>query len=445
MTEDTIAAIATGVGGGIAIIRISGPEARSIGNALWRGKRGLERAMARRLLYGQVFDGDRPVDDCLAVYMPGPRSYTAEDVVEFHCHGGAFVARAVLALVLRHGARHAEAGEFTKRAFLNGRLDLTQAEAVADVISAHSDMALHAAQRQLQGELRRRVARLDSSLREMLAEIEVRMDFVDEDLDWTAVERLSTMLDEATALLQALLDYRREGQVLREGVRLVLAGAPNAGKSSLLNLLLGHDRAIVTDIPGTTRDTLEEFAHIRGIPIQLIDTAGLRETDDAVERAGIDRSHGSIRAAHVLIWVVDSTVPLAEQVLAPSLLEGRTVIVAANKQDLAPLALQLPYQVVPISALAGEGIEGLKDAIESAVWEHPHEAEPDVAISARHATQVEEALEALVRARSVLDEEAFELVAVSLRTALSALGLVTGTTARADILDTIFGKFCIGK
>lgn len=444
--EDTIAAIATGLGGGVAIIRISGPDALAIGNRVWKGRKLLSVQVARQLLLGAVAKQDSEIDDCLAVYMPGPRSYTAEDVVELQCHGGTFVARAVLAAVLSEGARHAAPGEFTKRAYLNGRLDLTQAEAVADVISAQSEMALHTAHRQLQGHLRQRVAGIDGELREMLAEIEVRMDFVDEDLDWTAEDQLHQALQNAERLVRELLLYRQEGEVLREGIRLVLAGAPNAGKSSLLNLLLGHDRAIVTDVPGTTRDTLEEYAHIREIPVRLIDTAGLRETEDVVERAGIDRSHDSIRGAQLLIWVIDLTAPLDGQQLDPALVAGRTVIAAANKCDLHTGELPaLDVPIVAISARNGDGIEALRDAVEAAVWAHPHDQEPDVAVSVRHAAELDRALLALVDARAVLQDAAFELVAVNLRAALEAMGAITGTTARADILDNIFGKFCIGK
>jgi tRNA modification GTPase len=401
------------------------------------------------MLRGRVRDASGEVaDDALAVFMPGPRSYTGEDVVELHCHGGQLVARTVLASLLRAGARHAEPGEFTKRAFLNGKIDLTQAEAVLDLIEAHSDMALHAANRQLDGYLRRRVDAIFAVIREILAEVEVRMDFVDEDLDWQPSEHVRGTLVKAHDAMQELLSYRQDGEILRHGLRLVIAGAPNAGKSSLLNLLLGRDRAIVTDIPGTTRDVLEELAHIRGIPLRLVDTAGIRDAVDVVERAGIERGEAAIRMAQLLIWVVDTTRPLDEQRLDPSLTEGRPLIIAANKSDLSgvrSLETGLKAAQVAISAQTGEGLPALLDAIEAAVWGQAHDSEPEFAINARHCVLLEDTCEQLDAALDVLDEDASELVAVSLRAALDSLGRVTGRTLQPDILDNIFSKFCIGK
>jgi tRNA modification GTPase len=448
-SADTIAAIATGVGGGIAILRLSGSDALAIGNRVWRGRSPLVAKSARQLRRGHVRDASGEVaDDCLAVYMPGPNSYTGEDVVELQCHGGQLVARTILTALLRAGARHAEAGEFTKRAFLNGKIDLTQAEAVLDLIEAHSDMALHAANRQLEGQLRRRVDAVYAELREILAEVEVRMDFVDEDLDWQPSEQVRTTLQQAQVAMRELLAYRQDGEILRHGLRLVIAGAPNAGKSSLLNLLLGRDRAIVTNIPGTTRDVLEELAQIRGIPLRLVDTAGIRDAADIVERAGIERGEAAIRMAQLLIWVIDTTRPLDEQRLAPDLLHGRPVIIAANKTDLSgvrKLETGLDAPQVAISANTGAGLPKLLDAIEAAVWGQAHDSEPEFAINARHCALLEASREQVDAALAVLDEDASELVAVSLRAALDALGRVTGRTLQPDILENIFSKFCIGK
>lgn len=449
MSDQTIAAIATGVGGTIAIIRISGADALELAEACWEGRQPLAAYPPRTLALGRITEGGRTEDRAMAVYMPGPHSYTGEDVVEFHCHGGALVARTVLALLLRQGARHAEPGEFTRRAFINGKLDLTQAEAVLDVIEAQSEMALHAANRQLAGELGRRVDTLYESLTQLLGEIEVRMDFTDEDLDWQTSQQLRAQLDAGISAVEDLLRYRAEGEILRQGVRLVLAGAPNAGKSSLLNLMLGRDRAIVTDIPGTTRDTLEELAHVRGIPIQLVDTAGIREAVDAVEQQGVARSLSSIDQAQLVIWVVDVTRSLADQQLPTERLRGKGQIVVANKMDLVPgdFLLDLPGDpcIVHLSARTGDGLETLFDTIEQMVWGHPHTEEPEVAINARHSNHLETAIVQLKQGREVAMQEDFDLLAINLRATLDALGHITGKTVQPDILDTIFSKFCIGK
>lgn len=448
-TEDTIAAIATGIGGGLSILRVSGPEALAVAGRVWRGRPRLA-AVPRQLVLGRLgTPGGGTADRCLAVFFPQPASFTGEDVVEFHCHGGALVARTGLALLLANGCRHAEPGEFTRRAFLNGKLDLTQAEAVLEVIQAQSRMALHAANRQLAGSLGRRVDRLWRELSELLAEVEVRLDFVEEDLDWQPPASLGATLAGLGAACGELLSHRREGEILRDGVRLVIAGSPNAGKSSLLNLLLGRDRAIVTAIPGTTRDTLEESLAWRGIPLHLTDTAGLRETTDPVEREGVARSLASIRQAQLVLWVIDLTLPLAGQELDPALTAGKSVIAVANKMDLGqgqltPAAVGgLP--LVHVCARSGEGLDALLDELERQVWGGPHAEEPELALNARHAELLREAQTALAEAGPPLAREEYELLAIHLRAALAALGKITGRTVQPDVLDHIFAKFCIGK
>lgn len=446
----TIAAIATGLGGGIAIIRLSGPAARTLAAAVWRPLRPAPWR-ARRLVLGTVLDAaGRPADQCLAVLMPGPHSYTGEDVVELHCHGGTLVARTVMGLLLAAGAQPAAPGEFTRRAFLNGRLDLTQAEAVLEVIEAHSELALRAAHRQLTGALKTRVEQLHAALVAILAELESRLDFVDENLDWTARPAVAASLQAVATDLAALLAQRQAGEVLREGLRLVLAGAPNAGKSSLLNLLVGRERAIVTPIPGTTRDLLEEPAHLRGIPVRLIDTAGLHDRPaDEVEAIGMARGVEAIRGARLVLWVVDATRPAAEQTLDPAWLSGKDLLVVLNKSDLAPAAtppaLAPGVPVIRLCAHTGAGLPALLDAIERQVWGGPLTAEPEVTVSARHAAELDRATTAIQAAIALVGDEHDELTAVHLRAALDALGRITGRTLQPDLLDHIFAKFCIGK
>ena len=448
--NDNIAAIATGLGGSICIIRTSGKNIIKVVDKVWQPNAPLDRMSERRLILGKIVNEKGDIEDhCMAVYMPGPNSYTGEDVVEFHCHGGQLVARIVLALLLKNGVRHAEPGEFTKRAFLNGKIDLTQAEAVLDVIQSQSEVALHAANRQLNGILSHRVSALYESLTTILAEIEVRMDFSDEELDWDSTDKLSFSILEVLQQLEQLQKCRENGEILRNGVTLVIVGIPNAGKSSLMNYILGRNRAIVTDIPGTTRDTLEELAQIRGIPVRLVDTAGLRESDDPIEREGVARTMSSVAVAQLVLWVIDSTRCIGEQQLNSGLFENKSVIAVANKSDIVDnvnFGKNLEsYPLVRLSAKTGEGINSLYDAIEKLVWRYGKVTEPEVAINARHSALLANATRYLSDARSILRSEEYELVAVSLRSAIEALGKITGKTIQPDILDNIFSKFCIGK
>jgi tRNA modification GTPase len=418
-----------------------------IAAAVWAG-RPPGSLPPRTLSVGRVLGADgRPVDQCLIACFPRPASYTGEDMVEVHCHGGVLAARAVLLRLLEAGARHAEPGEFSKRAFLNGKMDLTQAEAVADLIEAHTDMALHLANRQLDGMLGRQLHALYDGLLHVLSEVESRLDFPEEDLDWVPVPELTRTLADRLAQVDRLLARRREGEVLRHGVRLVIAGPPNVGKSSLLNLILGRDRAIVTHIPGTTRDTLEELAHIRGIPVRLTDTAGIRESEDLVERSGVERSLSSIRAAQVVLWLFDVSQPTPENHPPPHL-NHPTVLLVGNKVDKLPQPPPVRTHgagPITISALTGAGLEELFDAIEKAVWGRPHGEEPEVAVSVRHAVLLDQAGAQLADALDHIRTEEWEVAAATLRSALDAVGRVTGKTASDDLLDTVFSRFCIGK
>jgi tRNA modification GTPase len=447
--DDTIAAICTGVGGSISIIRVSGDRTLDIVRKVWKGKVDLAVSSHRTLLMGRITNNEGIVEDeCLAAYMPRPNSYTGEDVVEFHGHGGLLVSRTVLSLLLANGCRAAEPGEFTKRAFINGKMDLTQAEAVSDIIQAQTRMALHAAARQLDGALKTRIEPLYERTSTIHAEIEARMDFSDEDLEWSSTDQLVSDLKSINVDITELLQSREAGEILRSGIKIVITGATNAGKSSLLNTILGRNRAIVTDIPGTTRDTLEELAHIRGIPIRLIDTAGIRVTENRIEKEGMARSKDSIKIAQIVLWVIDSTKELADQRLDETLVEGKIIIAVANKIDLVTnltIKDQIHFPLVKISALTGEGLETLYDPIEKSVWRHPRTEDPEIAINSRHGVLLKNARRHLNETLDILANEDFELVAVNLRAAINALGEITGKTVHPDILGKIFAKFCIGK
>ncbi len=447
--NDTIAAICTGIGGSISIIRLSGTNALTVFSRIWNSKSEFAKIKPRQLVHGDIVDKNGVIkDQCLAIVMNAPNSYTGEDVVELHCHGGSLVSKTVLMLILSHGCRHAEPGEFTKRAFINGKMDLTQAEAVLDIIEAQSEMALHAANRQLDGNLRLKVNTLYDHTELLLAEIETTMDFTDEDLDWTPTAVIEKKLQVMIDLIVELLQSRETGEILRNGIKLAIIGIPNAGKSSLLNAILGRDRAIVTSIPGTTRDTLEEFSQIRGIPINLIDTAGLRDTNDLIEKAGIARSIDSMSQAQIILWVIDAEKPLDEQLLCEKLIEGKPVIAIANKIDLKEnfkFTINPHFPFVKISATKGIGLEDLYDKIETVVWRYPHRDEPEIAINARHGILLEDAQSKLTKSIVTIKNQEFELTAVNLRAVLTSLGSITGKTVEPDILGIIFNKFCIGK
>lgn len=451
-SDETIAAIASGLGGAVAVIRVSGNSAVAVADHCWSGAKPLTDAAARTMMLGSIQDNDGAcIDRVMAVKFTAPASYTGENMVEIHCHGGPLSARDVLLQLLQQGARHAEAGEFSKRAFLNGKMDLTQAEAVADIINAHSRMALHLANRQLTGLLGNRLEQLRKNLVDVLSETESRLDFPEEDLNWSSPEEVLKTLEEVRGEIRKLLQTRREGEILREGVRVVIAGPPNVGKSSLLNTLLGRERAIVTHIPGTTRDTLEELAHVRGIPVRLIDTAGIREAEDLVEKTGIERSVSSITAAQIVLWLCDAEQPLAEQTYPYTLEEAPApVIQVINKCDKLsewPAEESAPNKTdaVHISAVKGKGVEKLFDAIETAVWNNPHPTEPETAVSARHAALLDTAEEEIKEGLAHCQAENWELLAVHLRSAVDAVGRITGQTASPDVLENIFARFCIGK
>lgn len=456
MLDDTIAAIATPLGeGGLAVIRLSGPHALAVAERCFApagaGSVKPSAAATHTVHFGQVVRDGRNVDEVLLAVMRAPRTFTREDVVEITCHGGILAAQLVLDAVLASGARLAEPGEFTRRAFLNGRIDLAQAEAVADLIHSRTELALRAANEQLAGTLSRRINDLRDQLLDALAHVEAHIDFPEEDIAPDTRDQLVARLERGVAFMDELLRTAHEGQILRRGIRAAIIGRPNAGKSSLLNQLLGHDRAIVSAIPGTTRDTIAETANIRGLPVVFIDTAGLREARDEIEAEGVRRSHAALQQAELILHVLDASEPLTvadEDYLAE--FAGRKRILVHNKQDL-PARLQLPSglnaPVVEVCCLTGQGIEPLKDAIKELVWAGEIKAEMlQVMINSRHQDALNRARAAALRAVETLRAaQPLELPALDLRIAVNAVGEIVGQTATEDLLDRIFSQFCIGK
>jgi len=502
MLDDTIAAIATPLGeGGLAVVRLSGPQALAVADRAFVpvGKSSLKPSAAptHTIQYGKIVRQGRTVDEVLLSVMRAPRTFTREDAAEITCHGGILAAKLVLDTVLENGARLAEPGEFTRRAFLNGRIDLAQAEAVADLIHSRTELSLAAANEQLAGKLSQRINQLRDDLMKTLAHVEAHIDFPDEDIAPDTKEQLLSRLERGVTFMDELLRTANEGQIFRRGIRTAIIGRPNVGKSSLLNQLLGHDRAIVSPIAGTTRDTIEETANIRGLPVVFVDTAGLREAGDAVEQEGIRRSRESVAKAELILHVFDASEPFTpEDDNYLKQFAHKKRILVRNKTDL-PSRLALPEElvaecateqtakltpgpsregncprerkseenlleerslspasnlatrsaVVDVCALSGEGIEALKDAIKNLVWAGEIKAEMlQVMINSRHQDALRRAREATIRTIDALRGDlTLELVALDLRIAVNAVGEVVGKTTTEDLLDSIFSQFCIGK
>jgi len=442
--EETIAAISTPIGeGALAVIRLSGRDGLSVLAEIFTGPIAPERFVPRRVFFGKIHDAAGKVDDVLVTYFRAPNSYTGEDVVEISCHGGILVTRRVLDLLLAAGARMANPGEFTQRAFLNGKMDLTQAEAVMDLIRAQTELALRAANEQLAGHLGNELTDIRELLLTTLAHVEAYIDFPDEQID---PDTGKTLLDRVQALeirLDRLLATADQGRVLRHGLRTVIYGAPNVGKSSLLNLLLGYDRAIVSEMPGTTRDTIEEVINIRGIPVRLIDTAGARESADFVESEGIRRTQQQVEQADLVIQVVDGSRPPAE----PKIFEERNSVLLLNKCDLGVHPLWREFGGVQFSCKERTGLEDLNRAIwDRVMGEKVKLADVRVAINARHQACLQSAKQLLVAGRrSLQDGTSPEFISIELRGALDAVGEVIGKLDTEDLLGKIFSEFCIGK
>jgi tRNA modification GTPase len=458
MFNDIIAAIATPLGeGGLAVVRISGAQAFEVADKIFLpvGKSSLKPSAAptHTIHFGKIVRHGETVDEVLLSVLRAPRTFTREDTIEISCHGGILPAKLVLDTILENGARLAEPGEFTRRAFLNGRLDLAQAEAVADLIHSRTELALAAANEQLAGKLSQRINALRDDLMKILAHVEAHIDFPDEDISPDTKAQLLKRLENGIAFMDELLRTANEGQILRRGIRAAIVGRPNAGKSSLLNQLLGHDRAIVSPIAGTTRDTIEETANIRGMPVVFIDTAGLREGRDEIEVEGIRRSRESLEKAELILHVLDTSESLTkadENYLAE--FSGKKRILVLNKIDL-PKKLELPENVirqsplVVMSCLSGHGIEVLKGAIKNLVWAGKIEAGMlQVMINSRHQEALGRARAAALETIAALRaDKSLELVALDLRIAVNAVGEIVGKTTTEDLLDSIFSQFCIGK
>ncbi|MBW2020894.1 MAG: tRNA uridine-5-carboxymethylaminomethyl(34) synthesis GTPase MnmE [Deltaproteobacteria bacterium] len=459
MDSDTIAAVATPPGaGGIGVVKISGPRAIPVALPLLRPSRDPSRLKSRHLYYGCIVDPEteKTLDEVLFVVMRGSHTYTREDVVEIQAHGSKCGLGAILELVLKQGARLAEPGEFTKRAFLNGRIDLSQAEAVIEVVNAQTAEGLALAARQLKGDLFQAIQSIRSPLEDLLVAVEAAIDFPDDVEDIIHPEPFAKrLIHDVIGPLEALLAHYDEGHVYREGVAAIIIGRPNVGKSSLMNRLLQKERAIVTAVPGTTRDFIEETVNIRGIPLRLIDTAGLHDTDDALEVVGIRFTRQRLDEADLVLFMVDCAMPLNdEDVQIYGLVRNRRAVLVINKIDLVPhVPIKTIVQRFPglpwveISALYNRGIDKLKDAVFREVTHQGGPVDlPPIVPNLRHKVAIEKALRASREAA-----EGFrigrpaELVAVDLKEALDALGEIIGVTTTEAILDQIFSRFCIGK
>jgi tRNA modification GTPase len=444
--DETIAAISTPPGeGAIALIRLSGPGAVAIADRVFRGPESPSSFPSNSQRLGEVVDGTEVVDQVMLSVHRAPASYTGEDVVEISCHGGVLVTARVLKTCLRAGARAARAGEFTERAFLNDKIDLTQAEAVMDLIRAQSDLALRSATEQLEGRLGDKISALREDLVAIIAHIDASIDFPDEDIAPDTHEKLLARLDAIREQLNALLATEKRGRLLREGVRVVIFGATNAGKSSLLNRLLGYDRAIVSEIPGTTRDTIEEVVNLGGLALRIVDTAGVRPvTDDTIEKAGIARTERSLELADIVLHVVDGNAPQPPHFASRPRIDDELLVL--NKADVPEHSDWNGTDALRISCVAEDGLRGLDDAIIGRIGAGYLRAESGVAINARHHDCLRRALESCDRARAAIVEHlAPEYLAVDLHAALTAVGEVIGAIGTEDILDKVFGEFCIGK
>jgi len=463
LQDDTIAAISTPAGeGGIGIVRLSGKDAIKIADKLFRSPKDkkLSSAASHKIIYGFIKDPptNETVDEALVSIMRSPNTYTREDIVEINCHGGMTPLGNVLELVIKHGARLAEPGEFTKRAFLNGRLDLSEAEAVLDLIRAKTDESRRIALEQLRGKLSEKITGLREELTKICAFIEAWIDFPEEEIELASMREITESAEKILRELESLLKTYDEGRLFREGLAAAIVGRPNVGKSSLLNALLQKDRAIVTEIPGTTRDTIEEYLNINGLPLRIIDTAGIRESHDMAEKEGVKRSIRALEDADLVIAVIDGSSPLKDEDFEMlERVKSKNTIIAINKSDISSednmLASRLtPYKadasrILRISAKRGYGLEELKEAIfHSSVKNWKEQREGIIVTNLRHKLAIQAAYDSLNEGlKAIKTNKPFEIIAIEFRSSLDRLGEIVGAVTTDDILNRIFSDFCIGK
>lgn len=458
--DDTISAVATAPGeGGIGIVRVSGLQAIAIANKIFKGKAGktAEKVASYHAAYGEVVAPatGESIDECLLLIMRAPHSYTCEDVVELQCHGGAVSLRKVLELTIENGARLAEPGEFTRRAFLNGRLDLAQAEAVIDVIRARTDASLRMAVGHLSGSLSEKIKELRHELLALIAQLEAAIDFPEDDIEELTAAEVRTGSVKVRDLLTELLATAKTGRILKDGLKTVIIGRPNVGKSSLLNALLREKRAIVTNIPGTTRDIIEEYVNIKGVPLKIIDTAGIRETDDLVEKIGVEKARELVSSADLILVLLDASENMTQEdreILA--MLSSRPAMVLINKTDLRPelnLAevskLSGNKKLLKISVTEGSGLMELEEEIAGMVYSgQAASGEAGFINNVRHTEALTKSLQHMDEAILTIDKAMpSDCIVIDLRAAWERLGEITGDTVEEDIIHQIFSQFCIGK
>ncbi|RLB10522.1 MAG: tRNA uridine-5-carboxymethylaminomethyl(34) synthesis GTPase MnmE [Deltaproteobacteria bacterium] len=457
--EDTIAAISTPIGkAGIGIIRISGPLALSIAKTIFKPKRKIKEFESHRLYLGNLIDPktNRTIDEVLLCYMKAPHSYTREDVVEINSHSGYMVLSKILELVLSQGARLAKPGEFTLRAFLNGRIDLTQAEAIVDLINAQSETGLYLASQQLKGSLKDKINQLKEKVADLLAHVEVAIDFPEEEEAFISKEDMVSKLNQLISEIEAIIRLHRQKKVWIDGINTIIVGKVNAGKSSLLNRLLDEERAIVSPIPGTTRDIIESSILINGLPLRLVDTAGIRDVADEIERKGIFFAKKRLKEADLVLIVIDQSKALSKEDLEIiEMCKEKSSVLVLNKIDLPSglkeedfnKLLSYGFPVVKISALTGEGLEDLKKTIfDMAIKGEKDLLESSIAPNLRHKQALESCLDSLKNASNLLKEDGtIDLIAFEIKNALDSLGQITGEVTTEDILEKIFSQFCLGK
>jgi len=448
--NDTIYALATPLGNGVAVIRISGPKAEGALRALFSRKGDYE---SHKLYHGLITDGEEPVDDAMAVLMRAPKSYTGEDTAELHIHGSPAVAKKVLELLSRAGLRLAEPGEFTRRAFENGKLDLSQAEAVMDLVSAAAESQAKAALDQLRGSLKGPITALQDRLTDAIARAEAGIDYPEEDWEGEIADELIPALSEVRSKLHKLAEGGVQGRIIRDGLKVALCGRPNVGKSTLLNALLGENRAIVTALPGTTRDIIEERVDWMGLPVRLIDTAGLRDTGDEVEKIGVERARAAMQEADLALLLFDGAQPFTDEdagIVEEA--EGLPALAVVTKGDLPQvispeeIAEKTGLKAVSVSALSPDGLDALKQAVYAFFESRSPAEKPDALVTnRRHLDAIETALESVTSAIKALKKQDLDCATIDLRRAWRALGEISGLTVDEAIVDRIFEKFCLGK